>query len=57
VDRSADDLVSCWSDAAFDAGYFDQAHLIRDFRQFAGMTPVEFRRSRLLDGSGVIDKA
>ena len=57
VDRAADDRASCWSDAALDAGYFDQAHLIRDFRQFAGMTPVEFRRSRLSDGSGVIDKA
>jgi AraC-like DNA-binding protein len=51
------DLPSRWTEAALDAGYFDQAHLIRDFRQFAGMTPVEFQRSRLADGSGVIDSA
>ncbi len=57
VDRSADELASRWSEVALDAGYFDQAHLIRDFRQFTGMTPVDFRRSRLPDGSGVIDKA
>jgi AraC-like DNA-binding protein len=46
-----------WAEVALDAGYFDQAHLIRDFRQFAGMTPLEFQCSRLNDGSGVIDRA
>lgn len=31
-----------WAALAADAGYFDQSHLIADFQQFAGTSPVPF---------------
>jgi AraC-like DNA-binding protein len=28
-----------WTHIAYESGYFDQMHLIRDFKQFAGVAP------------------
>ena len=42
-----------WAEISQRAGYYDQAHMIRDFQQFAGAAPTEFARRRLPDGGGV----
>jgi AraC-type DNA-binding domain-containing proteins len=31
-----------WAEIAIECGYYDQAHLIREFRAFAGMNPPAF---------------
>jgi AraC-like DNA-binding protein len=35
-----------WTQVALDCGYFDQAHLCRDWAEFTGFSPAEFLRLR-----------
>ena len=40
--RAVSSSSSDWSSVATDSGYYDQAHLIADFRQLVGLTPGAF---------------
>jgi AraC-like DNA-binding protein len=35
-----------WTEVALDCGYFDQAHFIRDFRAFSGLSPTAYLQQR-----------
>jgi len=49
LDRIEKGRPANWAELAADCGYFDQAHLIHDFRAFAGITPLQY--SRTMPGS------
>ena len=44
--------VTSLADAALRSGYYDQSHLSRDAREFAGTTPGALLKSLLPDGGG-----
>lgn len=50
VARTRAGRVGRWSEVAADAGYADQSHLIREFREFAGTTPVGYLRNTSYPG-------
>jgi AraC-like DNA-binding protein len=40
-----------WAGLAVDAGFYDQAHLIQEFRELTGATPLELRSERALQAT------
>jgi AraC-like DNA-binding protein len=52
--RSATDDLA-FAELALACGYYDQSHLYRDFRAFAGATPTEFVAGRLPGQSGFVE--
>lgn len=40
--RIAAEPVRGWAELALELGYFDQAHFVREFRAFSGLTPTAF---------------
>ena len=44
-----------WAGLALDAGYCDQPHMIREFREFSGITPEVYRARSLPAGGGLVE--
>lgn len=44
-----------WAALALDVGYYDQAHMIREFREFSGLTPRTYLARSLPDGGGLAE--
>ena len=45
VERTAGAVAIDWARVAATCGYFDQAHLIRDFQAFSGTSPAAYAQS------------
>jgi AraC-like DNA-binding protein len=43
-----------WAEIANDCGYYDQAHLIRDFQRYAGRAPSSLLQDRRPDAASVV---
>jgi AraC-like DNA-binding protein len=50
-----DGRATSWAALAHDAGYCDQPHMIREFREFSGLTPANYVARSLPDGGGLVE--
>jgi AraC-like DNA-binding protein len=55
VGGMASEQAPDWADLAIATGYCDQSHMIREFREFAGMTPGDYRARSLPGGGGLVE--
>jgi len=54
LDASRSEPACSWSEIADACGYYDQAHLIHDFQQFAGMPPAALARLAMPDSASIV---
>jgi AraC-like DNA-binding protein len=47
--------IASWTELALDGGWFDQPHMLRDFRDFAGVTPREFLARSMPNMGGLVE--
>jgi AraC-like DNA-binding protein len=52
VERFHGNEQPCWAELALELGYFDQAHLINDFRSITGYSPTEYQALIRTDRQG-----
>ncbi len=43
-----------WAEIAADSGYYDQAHLVRDFQRYAGRAPTSLLRDQMPDAGSIV---
>lgn len=46
--------VVAWAELAARCGYYDQSHLVRDFRAFSGCSPADFARHPRPDADSIV---
>jgi AraC-like DNA-binding protein len=44
LDTKARSLTKSWTDVAYELGYYDQMHMVHDFKEFTGESPTETLR-------------
>ena len=56
LDLKLKNLKSNWASIAYECGYFDQAHLVKDFKRFAGNVPSIFLKQTPLTGEKYMNR-